>query len=199
MKKRKIESFEDLVNQDKELFKTLLLLMEKTEPMPMEGHNVGLFGITSTGKSTLINVLLGRNCAATGTGETTTTITPYEAQGYILWDFPGRNDEVSYFSMQYISFLKGLSKRFVVIQSTMKENSSLMKLLDANGLKYTIIVNKFDLIDEDERDDFQNQIRSEVGTLQLKNVQNMYFVSAKKPNMFPDWLAMVAEVQSISI
>ena len=196
MKRKKIDSFEGLQKQDKELFKMLLLLMEKTEPMPMEGHNVGLFGITSTGKSTLINALLGEQRAETGMGETTTSITPYEAQGYVLWDFPGRNDEVSYFSMQYISFLKGLSTRLVVIQATVKENSSLMKLLDANGLKYSIVVNKFDQIDDDEREGFQKQIRSEVEKIGLTGVEQIYFVSAREPDQFPDWRKLVNQVQN---
>ena len=198
MKRKRINSFEALAKQDKDLMEVLIELMKQTKPMPMEGNNIGLFGITSTGKSSLINAMLGAKLAEIGMGETTTRITPYQGNGYNLWDFPGRNDEVSYFSMEYISFLKGLSKRLIIIQATVKENSSLIRLLDANGLNYTIVVNKFDKLDEDERDKFQNQIRSEINHMDFKGVENVYFLSAKQPSMFPDWNKMINDVQNPS-
>ena len=198
MKKKNIDSFEALAAQDKELMATLVELIKLTQPIPMEGFNIGVFGITSTGKSTLLNAILGSQVAKTGVGETTTMIQSYPANEYVLWDVPGRNDEVSYITMQYISFFKGLSKRMILIQSTIKENSSFMKLLDAVGLRYTIVVNKFDRIDDDEREAFQNQIRAEINGLDVRGVKNLYFVSAKKPNMFPDWMKMLTDLKKSS-
>ncbi|CAF3420499.1 unnamed protein product, partial [Rotaria sp. Silwood2] len=95
--------------QHAELLQFLTNLAQLTKPARLEGINIGLFGLTSTGKSTLINSLLGQNVADTGVGETTTKITPYNGSIFTLWNVPGRNDEVSYFSMEYISFFKGLS------------------------------------------------------------------------------------------
>ena len=151
MKKKKIESFEALAEHDKDSMKIFIELARLTPPMPVEGHNIGLFGSTSTGKSAMLNAILGQNLAETGIGETTQEIKAYPATGYTLWDVPGRNDEVSYFSMEYISFFKGLTRRLILIQATVKENSSLMKLLDELDLKYDIVFNKFDKVDEEEQ------------------------------------------------
>jgi small GTP-binding protein len=159
--------------------------------MPLEGSNVGLFGLTSTGKSTMLNALLGQKVADTGVGETTTKITPYKGTRFTLWDVPGRNDEVSYLSMKYISFFKGLSRRLILIQATVRENSSMIKLLDEVGLRYDIVFNKFDKVEEDEQNEIKKQIRSEVEKLGLRGVNKIYFVSAKNPQMFDDWLLMV--------
>ncbi|CAF4110161.1 unnamed protein product, partial [Rotaria sp. Silwood1] len=69
LKRQKIESFEDLVKQDKEAKKVLVNLAQATRPAPLEGINIGFFGLTSTGKSTMLNSLLGQNVADTGVGE----------------------------------------------------------------------------------------------------------------------------------
>lgn len=158
----------------------------------MYGKNIGLFGLTSTGKSTLtLNKRLGVDEAKTGYGETTLTIQPYTAPLYTLWNVPGRNDEIVYFSMEYIALFKGLSRRFVLIQATVQENSSMMKLLDAIGLRYDIVFSKFDNIDEENQQKVQAQIKQEIVSLGLKGVDRVFFVRAKKPLMFPHWLKMV--------
>ena len=188
--KKKINTFEQLAEQDKEGKNTLIQLAQQTKPSALEGYNIGLFGITSTGKSTMLNSLLDREAAETGPGETTTEVKSYPGRGYTLWDVPGRNDEMSYLSMEYISFFKGLSKRLILIQSTVKENSSLMKLLDQIGIKYDIVFNKFDQINEGEREKLKKQIHSEVQSIGLRNVSRIYFVSSKHPQMFDDWVTM---------
>ncbi len=190
MKRKKIDSFEDLAEYDKESMTVLIELARLTQPIQLEGNNVGLFGSTSTGKSTMLNALLGQKVAETGVGETTTKITAYNGTAYTLWDVPGRNDEVSYLSMEYISFFKGLSRRLILIQATVKENSSMMKLLDEIGLRYAIVLNKFDKVEQEEQTEVQKQIRSEVEQIGLKGVENVFFVSAKHPNMFSDWMDM---------
>ncbi|CAF1416419.1 unnamed protein product [Rotaria magnacalcarata] len=162
----------------------------------MKGINVALFGLTSTGKSTMLNSLIGSKVAATGCGETTMEITSYPAQGFTLCDIPGRNDEISYFSMQYIAFWKGLTRRLVLITTTVKENTSMMKLLDAIGLTYDVVVNKFDKVDEEERENFQKQVKVQIAEAKLKGVDHVYYVSAKNPKMFDDWIKMVDQMTS---
>ncbi|CAF0816130.1 unnamed protein product [Adineta ricciae] len=197
LKRKRIKSFEDLVKHDQQALKTLIELAKLTEALPMEGNNIGLFGLTSTGKSTMLNTLIGKDVAETGAGETTTTITPYKGAEFILWDIPGRNDEVSYFSMEYISFFKGLTRRLILIGSTVKENSSLMRLLDELGLKYTIVFNKFDLVKDAEQSKVKNKIESETKELGVKGVEKIYFVSAEIPDMFEDWKTMVNHLVSL--
>ncbi|CAF1439341.1 unnamed protein product [Rotaria sp. Silwood1] len=136
---------------------------------------------------------MGKKVAATGRGETTTEIQAYPREQFTIWDVPGRNDETFHMTMEYISisFFKGLTIRLITIQCTVKESSSTMKFLDELGLDYDIIVNKFDTVDEDERDIFREQIHREIRELGLKNVNKVFFVSAKHQQMFPDWITMV--------
>ena len=162
----------------------------------MHGINIALFGQTSTGKSTMLNALLGKDLAETGLGETTTKIKAYPGTGYTLWDVPGRNNEVSYLSMEYISFLKGLTRRLILIQSTVKENSSLMKLMDELNLEYDIVFNKFDKVDEEEQSLVKAQTHKQIKELGLRKVGKVYFVSAKNRKMFDDWRVMVDHLTS---
>ncbi|CAF4057677.1 unnamed protein product [Rotaria sp. Silwood1] len=193
MHARKIDSFEALIEQDKKAAKILIELAQNVEPVKIEGRNIAIFGLTSTGKSTLVNSLMGKKVAATGRGETTTEIQAYPREQFTIWDVPGRNDETFHMTMEYISisFFKGLTIRLITIQCTVKESSSTMKFLDELGLDYDIIVNKFDTVDEDERDIFREQIHREIRELGLKNVNKVFFVSAKHQQMFPDWITMV--------
>ncbi|CAF3700843.1 unnamed protein product [Rotaria sp. Silwood1] len=198
MKRKKIDSFESLAKYDKEAMKVFIELARLTEPIPLDGINIGLFGLTSTGKSTMLNALLGQKVADTGVGETTTKIIPYNGTKFTLWDIPGRNDEVSYFSMEYISFFKGLSRRLILIQATVKENSSMMKLLDEIGLDYDIVFNKFDKVEPEEQEEVKNQIKFEIQNIDLKQVKHVYFVSAKHPKMFDDWTVMMNHLDNPS-
>jgi GTP-binding protein EngB required for normal cell division len=191
LKKKKLNTFEDIENQDKQAKEALIRLAKQAKPFGMEGNNVALFGITSTGKSTMLNALFGEKVAKTGIGETTIKMASYKTKDFILWDIPGKNDEVSYMSMQYISFFKGLIRRLILVTHTLKENSSMMKLLDAIGLDYDIVVNKMDLYEEEDRLEFCAKIQKEKETIGLKGVGRIFFVSAKFPQQFPDWLHMV--------
>jgi GTP-binding protein EngB required for normal cell division len=191
LKTKKINSFEALAEQDKISMQILIDLAKKAAPIVMVGNNVALFGLTSTGKSTMLNALLGKKEADTGVGETTIKMKSYPGTGFVLWDIPGKNDEVSYMSMEYISFWKGLTRRLILIEHTIKENSSMMKLLDTIELHYDIVVNKFDNVDEDEQTKFRKQIHDEIKTMGLKGVDHVFFVSAKYTTRFDDWLTMV--------
>ncbi|CAF3413347.1 unnamed protein product [Rotaria socialis] len=97
---QKIESFEDLQQYDQKGADALVKLATQTTPLQMQGRNIGFFGLTSTGKSTIINKLLDREVAKTGAGETTTKIEPYDGKGYTLYDIPGRNDDTTYFNLE---------------------------------------------------------------------------------------------------
>ncbi|CAM4860679.1 unnamed protein product [Rotaria socialis] len=187
---QKIESFEDLQQYDQKGADALVKLATQTTPLQMQGRNIGFFGLTSTGKSTIINKLLDREVAKTGAGETTTKIEPYDGKGYTLYDIPGRNDDTTYFSMEYVAFWKGLTARVVLLTTSMKEMTKVFHLLDAINLKYDIVVNKFDLIKQDERENFKAQIKQEINKCGLKGVNNVWFVSSQNPRQFPDWITM---------
>ena len=102
-----------------------------------------------------------------------------------------RDDEISYLSMKYISFFKGLSKMLILLRSTLKENSSLMTLLDELGLSHDLVFNKFDQVSQEKQEQSKQQIQSEVNSIGVTRVNQIYFISALQPAMFPDWLRMV--------
>ncbi len=196
MKDEQIDSFEDLEKFDKKSAEALIKLALQTEPLQMKGKNFGFFGLTSTGKSTIINKLIGEDVADVGAYETTKDIQPYNGQGYRLYDIPGRNDDLSYFNMKYIAFWKALTSRIVVITVTIKEMTTVFRLLDAINLRYDIIVNKFDLVKEEEREKFKHQIKQQIIDCKLKGVNRIWFISAENPNQFPDWNNMIDYLQT---
>ncbi|CAF0832065.1 unnamed protein product [Rotaria sordida] len=100
---------------DKNAKEALIKLAQQAKPIEMKGNNIAFFGLTSTGESTMLDSLLGEKKAATDVGETTLEVTPYSGRNFVLWDIPSRNDEVSYMSMQYISFFKGLTRRLIFL------------------------------------------------------------------------------------
>ena len=198
LKRNKIGTFEELSNYDNRARKALVHLAQETAPAKLSGFNVALFGLTSTGKSTMLNALLGQNLAETGVGETTQKIKAYPGTGYTLWDVPGRNEELSYLSMEYVSFFKGLSKRLILIQATVKENLSLMKLLDELQLEYDIVFNKFDKVDDEDQQSVKEQIKREIASFGLQKASKVYFVSARNPKMFDDWHEMVNHLSKLN-
>ncbi len=98
--------------------------------------------------------------------------------------------------MAYIVFWKSLTKRLVLITSSIKENTNMMKLLDAIELHYDIAVKIFDNIEDDEQEQFCAKIKKKTNDIGLKGVDHVFFVSAKHPTIFPDWHIMVDYLNS---
>lgn len=196
MKENKLETLDDLKRHDGQQFEALVTIAKKVEPITMSGQNIAFFGQTSTGKSTIINSLLGKEVAETGYGESTLVPAAYKSEGseIVFWDMPGKNDEVSYlYTVENIGFWKGLSRRMIVIQNTIKEMTKTTQLLDQMNLDYDIVVNKLDSVKEKDRQRFKQQIQTEATAL-LKhgNTKKIWFISAEKvqDDSF-DWLKMV--------
>jgi GTP-binding protein EngB required for normal cell division len=196
IERQRISSYEDLQRVDQQAAESLVKLASKTDPYQLGGRCFGFFGLTSTGKSTMINKLIGYDLAETGAGETTTEIQSYDGQGYRLFDIPGRNDDISYFSMEYIAFWKGLTGRLILITATIKEMTKVFRLLDAINLRYDIVVNKFDSVPVEERQAFKEKINQQIRDCNLQGVDHVWYVSALNPQQFPHWLVMVDSLTS---
>ena len=136
--------------------------------------------------------MLGREIAKVGEAETTITWTPYRGHGFVAWDVPGKHDGLSYFALEYISFMKGLTHRVILIRSSVKEMTKVCRLLDALKLHYTIVVNRFQLEDagmetKEQREAFEQQIKQEVVTEKLTCAgDRVFFIAAKKPEKYPE-------------
>jgi len=194
LKEQKIDSFDNLESHNRKLADALVDLAKRTPAAPLEGHNVGFFGHTSSGKSTLLNALLGQQVAAVGHGETTLEMKPYQGVGQRLWDFPGRNDEVNYLTLPYITCMKGLSKVVVLVESALSNMSSIMRLLSRLDVPFSIVVNKLDLCPEAERESFKRDITAERD--RLYPASKLFFISAREPLLFRDaWESLVHELR----
>jgi small GTP-binding protein len=107
--------------------------------------NVGFIGITSCGKSTLINTLAKREVAKTGMDETTKEITPVWALDSLqFWDFPGFNDRVDYFDIKFIAFVKAFSMMYVLYDNDLKVCLNLIRLLQALKVPFALVRTKCD-------------------------------------------------------
>ena len=130
----------------------------------------------------------------TGEGETTKDIAPYKSVGFTMWDMPGRHDGLSYFTLEYISMMKGLTKRVVLVRNTVKEMTKVCELLDALNLHYIIVVNRFQvqrksLETQEERVKFEEQIKQEVKNEKLTYAgERVFFIAATATEKYAeDW------------
>lgn len=171
--------------------KKIFKLAKKIPPRELHGINIALFGINGTGKSSIVNAFTDTSAAPVGPTNSTTSITAYQGSNYTVFDLPGLNDDVSYFGKEYISLLKGVSHRLVVVTATVKQVKKLINLFEYLGLSYDIVVNKFDQIDVDGRQEFQDKIREEVNLPEWKHLHRVWFISATQPGQFADWLQLI--------
>ena len=171
--------------------KKIFKLAKKIPPRELHGTNIALFGINGVGKSSLVNAFTNTTAAPVGPTDSTTSITGYQGSTFTIFDLPGLNDDVSYFVQEYISLLKGVSHRVVVVTATVKQMKKLINLFEYLELSYDIVVNKFDLIDVDERPAYQAKIQEEVQLPEWKHLHRLWFISAAQPGHLPDWLPLV--------
>jgi len=104
------------------------------------------FGSTSTGKSTLVNLACGRNVAETGAGETTTTITPYPVDhgGFVIWDLPGKNDAVSYYSADILGLVKCMSAAYCLFRATPNDCLDFVRLVSRMEVPFYAVLTMVD-------------------------------------------------------
>ena len=189
--KENIHSLDDLPKAEDARYRKIMELCAQVGKAPIDqtGHNVSFLGDTSVGKSTLINKLMGENVCAVGHGEVTVAMKPYRKAhtNYVYWDMPGKNDKISYLSATYIGTIKGMSFIGIMVRSTTNEMSKMIELMAYLNIKFNVIVNHIDSVEEDEVEAFKAQIRKEMDGNSF--CQNIFFISAKKQS--GDWLNLV--------
>ena len=96
----------------------------------------------------MINLLIGKNVALTGPGEVTKDISPYPSPHGKLcfYDFPGSNEEISYYSGNVLSLAKEMDQSCVLFTSTIKTNIRYCKLLQALKRPFVALLTQTDLI-----------------------------------------------------
>ena len=202
MRAEKLDSFDKLQAHDKKKADALIQLAAATQPLTMQGdNNIGFFGQTSTGKSSLINTMMRKPVAKTGEAETTLEPAGYPSSlggGFTLWDMPGKNDDLSYFSLEYIGFWKALSRRVILLQADVKEMTSVIRLMDALSLSYLVVVNRRQPKDdsEEKKTAFVQQLTQELNAVHpLREGERIYCIHAEEPDRYrDDWLALMNEL-----
>ena len=173
-----------------------LAIVQHIPAIEITGRSIGLFGLISSGKSTLVNSLLGRTVAEVGIGDTTMAVTQYQGIGYTLWDAPGYSDEYDYTANdERVAIIKALSLRIVVVTATINSIIKFLTLLQQLSLPTVIVVNKCDLATAADLQQFKAKIAAEVAAHGLSC--DVYFISADKPASFTeDWDRLVMRITS---
>jgi len=157
--KVKKECFEKFLEKlDPDLFRGNLYAMDGKK-------HIGMYGLISTGKSSLINALFGSNQCEVGAGETTVEIKKVgEIFNLVLWDLPGNSTHFNFLVFEQIAFLKSLSKICIVVQSSLNDPfyHDLLKICARIQQNVVIIINKIDLVEENDRAGFKEQIKREL-------------------------------------
>jgi GTP-binding protein EngB required for normal cell division len=187
-----IRNLSDIDTNDTLRLDTIFRLGSNILPLSLSGTAIGFIGNTSVGKSSVINSCFGQEVCETGIGQVTLEPHSYALpnSSLVFWDLPGQNDDVSYLSIKYISFLKAMSFVGVVVTSTVSEISTVLKLLESLRIPYHIIVNKIDQAKSPQQlDRFKGQLTSEVARLGVC-CKGLFFVSAENIRM-GDWVKLM--------
>lgn len=198
--KRVAKTPEEYATASKKGFQVLLGIAAKLEPCnlasyPSSCRHVAFFGSTSVGKSTLINTILEEKVAKTGKGETTVSVAPYPAKfaPFVLWDFPGKNDEVSYFSTETLSLAKAMELCCVLFVATVKDCTAYIQLLESMGKDFVCVLTQCD--DDEWNDKEIEHVKSQTVEFvgKMKGYKGFYAISAKNPTL-RDTRALFKEV-----
>lgn len=127
------------------------------------GNNVAFLGNISAGKSTLVNWLLKilykvdkltreQRCKV-GKGEVTQLIELIKSFPEInLWDFPGKHEAQSYYDFEIIKKITSMRTVCVLFESSTKEVTRMIRILEALKINYLLIRTKADLYELTEEE-----------------------------------------------
>jgi len=109
-------------------------------------RKVAFLGLTSVGKSSLINGVLEKKIAPTGKGMTTKKIKPYPADNaaLVLWDFPGKCDKFSYFNANILGLFQAMDLCCVLYLASVNECLECIEVLHSMKKEFVCVLTKSD-------------------------------------------------------
>lgn len=161
------QSFKTSVEE--QVNKKVLGLLQKQKP------KVLVYGIYNAGKSTLVNVLCGKEVAEVGDRPTTAKTQPYDAGKYVLMDTPGIDAPIEH-EMEADENMNNCHVILFVVSSKggfeSRKNYERMVEMIQRGLPFYIILNDRESATTDEQEH-----QRELESIQQKIITNLIQVS----------------------
>lgn len=155
---------------EEQVNKKVLGLLQEEKP------KVLVYGIYNAGKSTLVNVLCGKEVAEVGDRPTTAKTQPYDAGKYILMDTPGIDAPIEH-EMEADENMNNCHVILFVVSSKggfeSRKNYERMAEMIQRGLPFYIILNDRGSATTDEQEH-----QRELESIQQKIITNLIQVSA---------------------
>lgn len=168
-------------------------------PMANRVH-IGVFGRTNSGKSSFVNALTGQNVSLVSEIKGTTTDAVYKAMelhpigAVALIDTAGFDDETELGTQRIAATKKVLDRTDVGVvlfsQSDISKEREWIALLHKNGIPVVALINKADVLSEEERISLSGAIRDELGLTPVE-------VSSKTKQNFEEAIACIVKSAEI--
>lgn len=157
---------ENLINTFVEKLPTLKLtdvINKKTG----ETH-IGFIGQISSGKTSMINALFGKQLPV-ALGNCTTTCEVVHTQGLnVIWDVPGQNSDFEFYNPINLSFLKDLDKIAILLDNDVSMITNILRVVYKINSNIVIIRTKVD-----QHNIFNARTLEEEKLLDKKNVKDV--------------------------
>jgi [FeFe] hydrogenase H-cluster maturation GTPase HydF len=141
-----------------------------------ERTHIGIFGRTNAGKSSLINALTGQNLAIVSDVKGTTTDPVLKAMELlplgpvVMIDTPGLDDEGTLGNLRIQKAYQMLNKTDIAVlvldgqEGLTPNDAAILKRILDKGLPYVIVMNKADLVSEEEKKRVTDELLHKSGT-----------------------------------
>ena len=137
------EKYEEVMERSRNAFIQYVLKMQKPPRYPKA--SVAVLGMAGTGKSSLINVLVGEKVAETGTAVCTDKFQlVHQGQRTDYYDVPGADDRYSYYNVQRLQQAQPLHLIVILYIKRVSSVLNLEELIHALGVPYVLVRSHLD-------------------------------------------------------
>lgn len=120
--------------------------------------NAAVVGNVCVGKSTFLNALFGADLTKTGIDRTTEVAEKIKTHTTLalgtkvdVYDVPGNDSKFTYFDLDKVDFIARMHLVVVLFHDTVTYVYEIVRTLKALGVRFVVVRNKIDSMDENER------------------------------------------------